>query len=583
MQFPRSVSGFACWRILWSLLRIVRFCIVSAPRRFCAPSFLRPVVSAPRRFCAPSFLLVMATLAASLLLSLQALPAEAGYYSVAYSGGSIACVGGVKSPFTVGSGYCASASIPYTGRGVSGNSISVPDPKSSSPIAAAFTWTHIKNQDGTTPTDATDPPPSCAIVYQSATVVWRTQEEQTTTGFADAGQTSSTRASTTAGQGQGVNFQSQGGSYSVGAGGDSFSVTAKPGPSASLSGSSGDVTIQYSASASPVTIIPNGAKQDSTTGAYSLLTGQHVSTGLTGVPFTPGKGSTYQWSAGGDTFYTYNEKAPSHQLVLLSDDPSYTTSAGFSFYDKSAESVTITCKAVLVCPDGTSLTLNPSSQPINVLKPTASWSAYATAPFVNASGGYGVNEYWQPITISVPTPFSGGLGCFAQLIKPSRQASRSFSAGTPMVYAATYYDKIPDGKGGWMLPSNGLDTNFPYPFVTGGNSDGSWPVSSAVTSGDMPTAPYNPPAVSGDAGGTNWYTATTQDSFTTWLMYQPAGGVWVPLQQLVWSTNITVTNAGGPWAVSNGSAATTAKTGTDTKAPPGWTSVNNASQAQMRP
>ncbi len=29
---------------------------VSAPRRFCAPSFLRPVVSAPHCFCAPLFL-----------------------------------------------------------------------------------------------------------------------------------------------------------------------------------------------------------------------------------------------------------------------------------------------------------------------------------------------------------------------------------------------------------------------------------------------------------------------------------------------------------------------------------------------
>ena len=134
-----------------------------------------------------------------------------------------------------------------------------------------------------------------------------------------------------------------------------------------------------------------------------------------------------------------------------------------------------------------------------------------------------------------------------------------------------------------MVPSNGLDTSFPYSFVTGGNSDGSWPVSSTVTSGDMPTAPYNPPAVSGDAAGTNWYTATTQDSFTTWLMYQPVGGVWVPLQKLVWSTNITVTNAGGTWAVSSGSAATTAKSGTDAKDPPGWNSVNNASQTQMRP
>ena len=208
---------------------------------------------------------------------------------------------------------------------------------------------------------------------------------------------------------------------------------------------------------------------------------------------------------------------------------------------------------------------------------------------MNASGGYGATEYWNPATITVPSPFSGGTGCFAQLITPSRQVTRSFPAGTSIMYPATYYAKIPDGNGGWMLPAVGLDTAFPYPFGTNAssgaqvNSNYTWDVSSQGKSGDMPTAPYNPPAVSGDVGGTNWYTATMSDSFTTWLMYQPTGGVWVPLQKLTWSTNITVSNASGPWAVSSGSTVTTPPSGSNINTPPTWATVNNASQVQMRP
>jgi hypothetical protein len=260
-----------------------------------------------------------------------------------------------------------------------------------------------------------------------------------------------------------------------------------------------------------------------------------------------------------------------------------------AFYDSAAETLTVTCTVTLKAPDGTTFNLTATSPQVMVEKPTASWKAYTSGPSVNNSGGYGATEYWNPATITVPSPFSGGTGCFAQLITPSRQATRSFSPGTPMVYAATYSAKIPDGSGGWMLPSVGLDTSFPYPFGTTASSGAqvssnyTWDVSSQGESGDMPTAPYDPPAVSGDMGGTNWYTATMQDAFTTWVMYKPAGGVWVPLQSLSWSTNITVSDTTGPWSVSSGSTVTTPPKGTDTPNPPTWTNVNNASQVQMRP
>jgi len=331
------------------------------------------------------------------------------------------------------------------------------------------------------------------------------------------------------------------------------------------------------------------------------LVGQQITATLNGIPanYTVTK---YTWSGqSGTCFKTYNETAPSNQLVPLSSADKSGPAAGsntvapLAFYDSAKENLTLTCAITLTAPDGKStVTLTATAPPINVLKPTASWTAYTSGPFVNNSGGYGANEVWNPATITVPSPFTGGTGCFAQLITPSRQATRSFPAGTPMVYAATYYAKIPDGNGGWTLPSQGLDGAFPYQYGYQANPDGSpgaavsgssytWNVSGTGISGDMPTAPYSPPAVSGDVGGTNWYTATMKDSFTTWLMYQPPGGVWVPLQKLTWSTNTTVSNTSGPWAVSSGSTVTTPSSGTSANDPPTWTSVNNASSAQMRP
>ena len=109
-------------------------------------------------------------------------------------------------------------------------------------------------------------------------------------------------------------------------------------------------------------------------------------------------------------------------------------------------------------------------------------------------------------------------------------------------------------------------------------------------SGDMPSLSYSPTVIPGDSGGANWYTAAMQDSFTTWVICEPPaaatgikGIIWVPLQKLAWSENITVSNTGGVWALNPGSAVTSAASGTNANDPPGWTTVDIGSQLQMRP
>ena len=525
IQRPQPPNSFVGW--LYDLLLRLAGCGGTYVLTFCAPSFLRPVVSAPRRFCAPSFLPLMASLVISLLLPLAA---EAGTYTVTYSGGTITAVGqsptDPKPAFSAGGGdYGASADV-------SAGTSSTTTPASCSvtiqgPLTATFTWTH----DNATETDATDPPPTAAIVEQDCSAGWTTTNTYhggTGTGSADSGLPEN--VSPPAGPSGG----SDNTDYSAGAGGTSFHIScaAKATFTGSVGGVyyqgvSGTASVVYHAQAFPVTIIPNGATQDSTTGAYSLLIGQQVSTSLTGVPFTPGTGSTYTWSAGGDTFYTYNEKALSHQLVLLSDDPSYTTSPGFSFYDKSAETVTTTCKAVLICPDKSTLTINPSSQPINVLKPTLTrWdiaegyvqynsnmdngSAYGLYGDLSSTSLTNTNGMiWSNVTVNVPAPFSGNGQCtFTQLVNPDRLAYINGSS-TPLV------------------PNNGilgLDGSFDY--------GSRWNVTATGNGVDDPNQPlyYK----------TGLTEISASDAFTTYVMYQPNSGVWVPLEKISWTWGATL-------------------------------------------
>ena len=324
-------------------------------------------------------------------------------------------------------------------------------------------------------------------------------------------------------------------------------------------------------------------------GGSQALTGQQLTAVLNVPPgfsvYQPTGQTGYQWTITGSlvnkVFKNYDPTLPSNQLTLLT--AADLTAASPSFYDSAAETVSATCAVTLVAPDGTKLPLTVKSKDVSVLKPTASWGTNQYLPGIGFTNDptnqrFEANELWYPLNITVPSPFSGGTGCLAQLITPSRRIARNALNGKP----SNYYYKIPytnpDGTTSWVLPGQGLDAGFPYPsgFTIDANGqphpvmpDGgyTWDVSNTGYSGDSPAQLYTTGDL--DGGGTNWYEATANDFFTTWIMYRPGGGVWVPLQKIDWSWDGNATkDTSGHWSVVGVANATASATTTND--PPQW-------------
>ena len=367
-------------------------------------------------------------------------------------------------------------------------------------------------------------------------------------------------------------------------------------PSGSAFAAVGGITI----SASVPTVTPGGT-YDPAHGDYHVLTGQQITATLNGIP-SGLKVTSYTWSLpSGTCFKTYNEKATSNQLVALGSSDLSGPAAGsasvaaLSFYDRVQEDLTVTCTAAMTAPDGTVLNITAKSPTINVLKPTASWGVDPTSVpingvstaniigFVDSSAGsqyFGANTTWYPAKLSVPAPFKslGGLGCFAQIATPSATITRT-PTGTGV---STYSFKIKNAQGTWVAPGTGLDQSFPFPigFTTDANgnwtgqaSDSSWPVSGTGASGDYPKGQETVPDV--DNGGLQWTSSSISDSFTTWLMYKPDGGVWVPVQSATWKVSGNASGGPNNWSATGNY---TAPSPTDAKDPPQWSTVISGQQ-----
>ncbi len=324
----------------------------------------------------------------------------------------------------------------------------------------------------------------------------------------------------------------------------------------------GSITI----SASAPTVAITGTYNPSV-GDYRVLTGQQITATLSG---TIGTVTNYIWKQpSGTCFKTYNQNAPSNQWVQLgSADLSgpaagSTTVAPLAFYDSAAENLTVTCTVNLTAPDGkTNLGITANSPTVKVEKPTATWTIQTgtVQPWVQAGyfgllaapgTGYPGGEYWQSAVITVPPPFSGGVGCFAQLITPD-------------------FEMLQDGSTTPVVGSNnnlqGLDNLFPYP-------GSQWTLPNPGTQSDRPAfgvAGVNSPQYQG------WNTATGNYSFVTWMMYQPTGGIWVPLQSYTWNWSCTVKWLNSQWTITASSPTAPAQpTSTVTTTPPTWSLVQN--------
>lgn len=536
---------------------------------------------APHRLCAPSS--VCLCLAVLSLMAAQFLPAAAqaqthGTYTVGYSGGSITVDHGNAYPFEAGGGqYAASgnatANTDSYGTGQS-CSVRIPDPNLSTPIMAKFTW----HPD---PSNPNEPPPSSAIVSQTCQASWRvinSSSGASGSGDASNGLGKMAPASTTGGDANSTLYTTWS-ALDPASPPTSFSVECSP--SAHFSGNSGSVShasisgsasVSYSAIATPVFIDLGGTTL--VNGMREALTGQQITATLlvpNGLP-TGTKITSYTWSfdgtptphpiknwdgtASGDT--THPQLVPLTAADLMGTD---TIGNGISvnslgFYDQYAESLSVKCAVSLKFFDGTTATVNAKPVPVAFLKPSVTkWDIITGFIQSHGTGVWGLEpdpatsnsdgEVWKNITITVPSPFSGGSGCIVQLTKPDRE---TYTGTNPS-------PTVPNNK------LEGLDGSFPYGAI--------WTLPGLGGDVDSPAI-----TISGGNPGGTYSKLTASDSYTTWVMYKPAttGAIWVPLQSYTWSWAGTVSWLNGAWTLTAGTPANAAAapqyTTADTNTPP---------------
>ncbi len=479
------------------------------------------------------------------------------HYDVSYSGGTI--VGDFPASFAPGDGnnYLGTGGASASGAGKTCTA------SAKGPLTATFNW----NNGG----DPTALPPPGAIIVQSCTASWRGTPNNgaTVTGTVDNGLGGPVISGTNGASSSSTTYTFQNNP------GQTFQVPPACSPSVSFTGTdgtaydatvSGRVDVNYTASAPPVTISLPGAIND-IDGSKKALTGQGVTAQLSALP-SGYKVSSYTWSfTGGTPIKNWDPTSTSNDktIPLAPADLSATDVTGngipvadLSFYYTKAGSLTVTCTVNYTSPDGKTGTMTVQSPSIGYLKPTVTWLLTNYNPAFRHPKGfftdhtsqqYGAEEPWGPINISVPDPFSGGHGYIAQVAT----LDRSYVRYNPQPNMPdTSYKKVSvlynDGTRGSVDTPTGMDISFPYPYgyTKGGtaanptftlvNSNYTWEVGSTGYSDDQPFQYYATTAV--DGGGNLWHDSGANDSFDTWVMYQPpsAGGgtIYVPLMKLTW-------------------------------------------------
>jgi hypothetical protein len=484
----------------------------------------------------------------------------------------------------------AAGSISLGSVGVGGTATAPGTASASAGISATITGTWIPD-----PTMASDPAPNVIVTISSTAYANGTSSGAggaagtPVAGTADDGlgqndpiDTGATEVGTVDGTAYKLN---PAGNTSGGTASGTFTITVSPSASASaVAGPSGVGAngLGYtgvgicSAGVGPITVsttspmVTLSGTYNPAVGDNRVLTGQQITATLTG---TIGTVTAYTWTQpSGTCFKTYNPSLASNQLVLLATTDltgpaaGGTTVAPLAFYDRAQESIVASCAVTMLAPDGkTSLNITANSPAINVLKPTAKWGIDPTTipamvngvvkqepnpvGFVDYSSTksyFSFNTTWYLDQITVPTPFVGGTGCFAQLVTPSGVISGTVTGtGAPVNYALGA-QLAGAGSPYTIPPGTGLDGGFPYGFGLSLDANGNlippgatlsstWNAAAYGGSGDQPLCPEDPAPV-GSASIT-WTAASFAVSCHTWMMYQPPGSnsVWVPLMDATWS------------------------------------------------
>ena len=175
--------------------------------------------------------------------------------------------------------------------------------------------------------------------------------------------------------------------------------------------------------------------------------------------------------------------------------------------------MTVTCAVNLTFPDGTTSSVTAKSVSVTFMKPTANWTVNSTAPYgpqfdPSAAGSMSFAVLWDA-NITVPSSFSGGSGCFAQIVQPTIQFQRHPLNNQPVNCYLQEPQTNANGTTSYALPTMGLDTHFPYQASSTQIYPGGyvWDASTQGEAGDQPGVGFS--IAASDNGGNNWYTAFT--------------------------------------------------------------------------
>jgi len=555
-----------------ALLRPRFFARASSPADWTTISHLDKL--AKPTICAAIYLLLSSFIASC--------PVRAQYYTATVTGGftTSAAAGSSPQPYTpIPGNYDASGDV--IGNGYC-----------SGQIKALFTWQ---------PGQQSLPAPS-VVVFQSCDAYWQTRH---TPGMCDDGLHDPVVTKNSLSD---ITGDSTGKHYHIASpdATGNIEVDCTPTASAFEDDNAAYCLVAYGVNASPITIsFTSGTTL--VNGAQEALTGQRIGATLN----IAGIASNLTWSTSGATgpnpIKNWDPNAPGDgnatQIIpLTSTDYSPTNvAAPFNFYDSNPDTVTVKCTGTVTFPDGTSSSFSAVSPTVAFMKPTvARWNvntpgAYFPSGFASGLpiGPFLAQEVWDSMTVTLPPPFnqgSQGQACMTQIINADRAWYRNPASPPPPVkgfhttpYSSAYKSLEVIGANdvvSYVINPTALDGAFPYPFGYNGITGQSvstgyiWQVGNLGYSGDQPKQPY---ALNvNDGGGNQWYNSVANDSFTSWMMYQPPGNnsIWVPLQNLTWNwggvANLQNGKSGSYWSVTQ-TPLLFSSAATNTSTYPSWT------------
>ncbi len=538
-------------------------------------------------------------IAIAFTLSGACAPASAGHYSgPTYSGGEAWIPGSPPhyTPYGASNGGWGGASggggSPWTGT-------------CHGAITTVFSWVRDKIQDPNDPNqqidDPLDDPPDQVIITETSAVSLAANaygNSPSASGTLNTGLQQANGPVTIAPIFTAVPYppyviiigQSATGSctatrYTLRAGGASVQLDGCS-PLATSTSSGGPATSQvtYTAVISPVVVTLSGLTRSADQSSRHVLTGQRVTAQLSaGFPVKNDANNKpmIAWTPPADVFKDFLETANANPLKLLTDDDKKQLT--LNFYTKTQSGgLQASCTATLQFPDGAILAgglpaVTATSNTFTSDKPTVTaWLIQSGAvdyvSFSTQYGYFGANgspqgQFWSSIRIVVQPPFdkgpdNEGHGCLAQVVTSKRTNTRIARHDPP--YNPQSVDRYVNQG---LYGVGALDSGFPYSY----GASVQWEAKNGRGSGyDSPFHVINPRDV--DNGGTNWTAATAEDSFTTWVMYQPPSNgngatKWVPLASHDWGWSGTAENL-APWALTARSQNSGGYTPTDTH--PTW-------------